>query len=88
MRYNYTIYFRNPGLIAMLLICIVTSLVSQNPDDNNSRKISPEDYALISNFVDNKEAIHTAKAVIDKALSFGKKVDSLTAEDLRHLSIN
>ena len=84
MRYNYTIYFRNPGLIAMLLICIVTSLVSQNPDDNNSRKISPEDYALISNFVDNKEAIHTAKAVIDKALSFGKKVDSLTAEDLRH----
>jgi len=84
MRYNYSVFFRNVCLIGLLLICYVSRVVSQNTNDDNSRKISPQDYEVISFFVDNNEAVKTANEVINKALSVGKVVANLSAEDLLH----
>ena len=67
MRYNYSVFFRNVCLIGLLLICYVSRVVSQNTNDDNSRKISPQDYEVISFFVDNNEAVKTANEVINKA---------------------
>jgi nitrogen regulatory protein PII-like uncharacterized protein len=84
MRYKYSVFFRNVCLIGLLLICSVSRVVSQNTNDDNSRKISPQDYEVISFFVDNNEAVKTANEVIDSALSVGKVVADLSAEDLLH----